>query len=147
MSAIIRKPESNNEIRLAMETQSAQKYLQELHTENIQYLSELALAKDEIKTYINRLSEVVSANTGKEVLAEVEHFQNQIIVQRNNLEELSHGIYEHIHHVVEDSRVHAGRVAQPLVEEHGQKKDEFQSLMHVIKGLRSEFNHFIAKWI
>ena len=56
MSAIIRKPASNNEIRLAMETQSAQKYLQELHTENIQYLSELALAKDEIKTYINRLS-------------------------------------------------------------------------------------------
>jgi hypothetical protein len=113
----------------------------------MRYTNASLLNYEHLSVLQKRLAEVSFKNTGKEVMADVEHFQNQIIVQRNNLEELSHGIYEHIHHVVEDSRVHAGRVAQPLVEEHGQKKDEFQSLMHVIKGLRSEFNHFIAKWI
>ena len=118
-----------------------------LNYEHFDWLKTIDFYKDDLSVLQKRLAEVSFKNTGKEVMADVEHFQNQIIVQRNNLEELSHGIYEHIHHVVEDSRVHAGRVAQPLVEEHGQKKDEFQSLMHVIKGLRSEFNHFIAKWI
>jgi len=118
-----------------------------LNYEHFDWLKAIDFYKDDLSVLQKRLAEVAFKNTGKEVMADVEHFQNQIIVQRNNLEELSHGIYEHIHHVVEDSRVHAGRVAQPLVEEHSQKKDEFQSLMHVIKGLRSEFNHFIAKWI
>jgi hypothetical protein len=118
-----------------------------LNYEHFDWLKAIDFYKDDLSVLQKRLAEVSFKNTGKEVMADVEHFQNQIIVQRNNLEELSHGIYEHIHHVVEDSRVHAGRVAQPLVEEHSQKKDEFQSLMHVIKGLRSEFNHFIAKWI
>lgn len=118
-----------------------------LNYEHFDWLKTIDFYKDDLSVLQKRLAEVSFKNTGKEVMADVEHFQNQIIVQRNNLEELSHGIYEHIHHVVEDSRVHAGRVAQPLVEEHSQKKDEFQSLMHVIKGLRHEFNHFIAKWL
>jgi hypothetical protein len=118
-----------------------------LNYEHFDWLKTIDFYKDDLSVLQKRLAEVSFKNTGKEVMADVEHFQNQIIVQRNNLEELSHGIYEHIHHVVEDSRVHAGKVAQPLVEEHSQKKDEFQSLMHVIKGLRHEFNHFIAKWL
>lgn len=118
-----------------------------LNYEHFDWLKAIDFYKDDLSVLQKRLAEVAFKNTGKEVMADVEHFQNQIIVQRNNLEELSHGIYEHIHHVVEDSRVHAGKVAQPLVEEHTQKKDEFQSLMYVIKGLRNEFNHFIAKWL
>jgi hypothetical protein len=118
-----------------------------LNYEHFDWLKTIDFYKDDLSVLQKRLAEVSFKNTGKEVMADVEHFQNQIIVQRNNLEELSHGIYEHIHHVVEDSRVHAGKVAEPLVEEHSQKKDEFQSLMHVIKGLRHEFNHFIAKWL
>ncbi len=45
-----------------MEAKIAQKYLLELHQSNNQWLSELALAQDEIMTYENRLSEVDAAN-------------------------------------------------------------------------------------
>ena len=48
-----------------MEAKIAQQYLLELHQTNNQWLSELALAQDEIMTYENRLSEVDAANTHK----------------------------------------------------------------------------------
>lgn len=118
-----------------------------LNYEHFDWLKTIDFYKDDLSVLQKRLAEVAFKNTGKEVMADVEHFQNQLIVQRNNLEELSHGIYEHIHHVVEDSRVHAGRVAETLVSEHSQKKDEFTSLVNVLKGLRKEFNGFLAKWM
>jgi hypothetical protein len=118
-----------------------------LNYEHFDWLKAIDFYKDDLSVLQKRLAEVAFKNSGKEVAADVEHFQNQLIVQRNNLEELSHNIYEHIHHVVENSRTHAGKVAYTLVEEHGHKKDEFTTLMSVIKSLRKDFNTFLAKWM
>ncbi|MFM7300624.1 MAG: hypothetical protein ACKO1R_05725 [Crocinitomicaceae bacterium] len=38
---------------------------------------------------------MTSKNTDKEVLKQVEHFQNQFIIQRNNIDELKHTIKIH----------------------------------------------------
>lgn len=48
--------------------------------------------RDELKIYQNRLLEVVTKNTGKEVLAQAEHFQNQFILQQEQLDELQHTV-------------------------------------------------------
>lgn len=118
-----------------------------LNYEHFDWLKTIEFYKNDLSVLQKRLAEVAFKNTGKEVMADVEHFQNQLIVQKNNLEELSHGIYEHIHHVVENSRVHSGKVAYTLVEEHGKKKDEFTSLVNILNGLRKDFNSFLSKWM
>jgi hypothetical protein len=56
------------------------------HAENTEWTSKLNFYKDDIKIMTGRLEEVASKNSSKEVLAQVEHFQNQLIIQRNNID-------------------------------------------------------------
>ena len=54
------------------------------YNENKEWTSNLSFYKDEIKIMENRLVEITSKNTSKEILAQVEHFQNQLIIQKEN---------------------------------------------------------------
>ena len=49
------------------------------------WLKELDFYNEELSLLEKRLLEIADKNNGKEVMAEVEHFQNQFIVQRNNI--------------------------------------------------------------
>lgn len=68
------------------------KKVYDLHEENKEWLNKLAFYKDELKVMQNRVSEIAAKNTAKDVLASVEHFQNQLIIQRNNIDELAHSL-------------------------------------------------------
>ena len=46
--------------------------------------------QEEIEILKERLAEIANKNSSKLVLSEVEHFQNQFIVQRNNIDEIGH---------------------------------------------------------
>ncbi len=67
------------------------KHLDELHKENTAWKQKLYFVRDEIKTYNNRLAEVVSSHRETETLAKAEHFQNQFI--RHN-EVIDHLVYD-----------------------------------------------------
>ena len=60
------------------------------HEENKKWMNDLLFFQDELKVMSRRLSEIAAKNTSKEVLAQLEHFQNQAIVQQNNIDELKH---------------------------------------------------------
>ena len=64
---------------------SKQEALYDVHQEHAEWISKLNFYKDDIKIFNTRLEEIVSKNNGEEVLAEVERFQNQFIIQRNNI--------------------------------------------------------------
>ena len=53
------------------------------HAEHTDWISKLKFYDDEICILKNRLSEIISKNTQKDILAEAEHFQNQFIIQKN----------------------------------------------------------------
>ena len=55
------------------------KYIAEMHEDHRLWQSELLLARDQLKSFQNRLSEVNMANTSKEIKAEIEKFQNQFL--------------------------------------------------------------------
>ncbi len=116
-------------------------------TDHNQWLSTIDFYKTELGILENRLTEIASKNTEKEVLAGVEHFQNQFIIQKNNIDELRHMINEHIQHVVHDTKKHAGRIEDGLVTEHEKMKEEFMSFEKVVEELRHEFNAYASKWM
>ena len=62
------------------------------HAENTAWTSKLNFYKDEIKIIKGRLEEVAAKNSSKEVLAQVERFQNQMIIQRNTIDEAIHAV-------------------------------------------------------
>jgi len=107
----------------------------------------LVFYKEEIKILQHRLEEVASKNNSFEARQGIEHFQNQFIVQRNNIDVLRHNINEHAGKVFADAKEHAGKIETVLIGEHDQVKDEFNSFEKVVKDLREEFNQFLVKWM
>ncbi len=63
-------------------TQKSEELIQNenLHFEHRQWESELELWEDELKSFNNRLSELVTRWTKKEVLKELEHYQNEFVL-------------------------------------------------------------------
>jgi hypothetical protein len=116
-------------------------------TEHHEWLQAIEFYDKELDILENRLAEIISKNTGADAMAGAEHFQNQFIVQRNNIDELQHSIREHDHKAAEDAWAHAGHIHKELVSEHADVKENFSSFEKVMKDLRSEFNDYLSKWM
>ncbi len=67
-------------------------YLTDLHVNFKLWENEVVFFQQEIGIYEGYLSEVASKWTDKEVLSELEHFQNQFIIQKNQADILAHDI-------------------------------------------------------
>jgi vacuolar-type H+-ATPase subunit H len=115
--------------------------------DHLEWLKSIDFYEDEFDTLEKRLMEIADKNSGHEVMAGVEHFQNQFIVQRNNIDELRHSINEHAGKVSADAKAHAGKMETYLIGEHDRVKDQFNIFEKIVKELRHEFNLFLAKWM
>lgn len=121
------------------------KKIYNLHEEHKEWLNNLAFYKDEIKIMQNRISEIASKNTATEILKQVEHFQNQLIVQRNNIDELNHTIKDHENYL--ENRVNENPTAADhrSVNDHPKMRDSYTSFDKVFNDLRKELNAFLSK--
>ena len=118
-----------------------------LGAEHGKWINSLDFYEQELDILENRLAEVAEKNTDAEAKAGVEHFQNQFIVQRNNIDELRHTINEHKHLVFEDASHHAGHVESVRIDEHKSINDAVTTFEKVVNDLRHEFNNFLTKWM
>ena len=117
------------------------------HAEHVEWRSKLKFYNDEISILRHRLDEIVSKNTGDDALKQVEHFENQLIIQKNNIDELNHLI-----NVDEDSLNHEVlknpvAVDHRKVHYHAEEKDAIESFEKNFNELRSEFKLFAMKYM
>jgi len=123
------------------------KKIYELHEEHKEWLNNLAFYKDEIKVMQNRISEIASKNSSAEALKQIEHFQNQLIIQRNNIDELSHSIKDHENYLENRVNENPTAVDHRKVNDHPKMRDSYTSFDKVFNELRKELNAFLAKWM
>ncbi len=116
-------------------------------SDHSQWLKDFGFYDEELDTLENRLLEIVRKNNGKDVMAGVEHFQNQFVVQRNNIDQLQHDIHKHDSIVAKDAQDHAGKMKSSLVEEHSKLKDQVETFEKIFNELRHEYNRFLSKWM
>ena len=119
----------------------------EISEEHREWLNALGFYKEEIHVLERRLTEVASRNTSFEARQGIEHFQNQFVVQKNNIDELRHRIHEHLDAMINYAAKHKWNVVDWQEGRHEALKTEFQSLEKVVNELRSEFNGFLSKWL
>jgi hypothetical protein len=121
------------------------KSVAELHAEHGEWLNKLEFYVDEISIQRIRLSEIASKNTSKEILAQVEHFQNQFIVQKENIDELRHAIKDHEIYV--ENRVTENPVDSDhrQLHDHPKMRENFDGFEKNFNSLRHEFNAFLSK--
>ena len=121
------------------------KPINELHSEHTDWLKRLDFYTDEIDVMKKRIAEVAAKNTSKEILAQVEHFQNSMIIQKNNIDELRHGVNDHenyLEHRVDENPVAGDR---RVVNDHPKMRDSINTFETNFNAIRHEFNEFLAK--
>lgn len=117
------------------------------HGENTEWTNKLNFYKDDIRIMTGRLEEVAAKNSSKEVLAEVEHFQNQLIIQRNNIDEALHAVKINEEELQAEINRNPVAVDHRKVEYHAKEKELVEAFEKNFNDLRDEFNEFIAKWL
>lgn len=117
------------------------------HLENEDWLKRLDFYKEEIVILKERLDEVTGKNNAPEFLKNVEHFQNQFIVQRNNIDELAHAIKMNEKKLVKEVLANPVAVDHRKVESHEPESDFMSYFEKNFAGLRTEYNQFLTKWM
>jgi hypothetical protein len=121
------------------------KPINELHTEHTDWLKRLDFYTDEITIMKNRIAEIAAKNTSHEILAQVEHFQNSMIIQKNNIDELRHSVKDHENYLenrVEENPVSADK---RMVNDHPKMRESMNSFETNFNAIRHELNQFLAK--
>ena len=120
------------------------KHITNLHSDALRGLD---FYKQEITILKKRLEEIAADNTGQEAAERVEYFQNQFLIQNNNIDELKHGIHENIQNLEDQIRQSGAYVKVNTVGENLELYDQYISLEKVINEVRHEFNRFASKWM
>ena len=117
------------------------------HEEHTEWLSKLAFYKDELPILQKRIEEVLRKNTSKDVASKVEHFQNQLLIQADNISKIQH----HINH--EENTIQNSIKDNPIASDHRNTEDHLEERQmvesfekHFIE-LRDDLNTFISRWM
>jgi|LauGreDrversion4_2_1035121.scaffolds.fasta_scaffold988949_1 hypothetical protein len=127
--------------------QHQQYHISRISNEHSDWNRGTAFYLDEISILSNRLREISIVYSNEEVKSQVEHFQNQFIIQKNNLEELKKKIKNHEHHLSQDAIHHAQHLTKETIEEHDQLRGQYMDLVKVIVELKHDFYKFVASYM
>lgn len=130
-----------------METKSDVLYNEDLHFEHKHWQSELALWEDELKSFNHRLEELVKRWTNKDVLAQLEHYQNEFILHGNVLESLQHEINVHEENMAEHYKRNEDVINRELAKQHLEFRDKMENQREIYSKLKKEFFKFLSKYL
>jgi hypothetical protein len=92
-----------------------------------------------------RISEVASRNTSKDIQAQIEHFQNQLIIQKNQLDHLQHNIKQQENEVEENIRQNPTAVDRRKMDDHSGLRDEVATFDKLFHAMRTEMMEFLSR--
>ncbi|HRF99595.1 MAG TPA: hypothetical protein PKZ75_00680 [Bacteroidia bacterium] len=117
------------------------------HADHKEWINKLKFYADEITLMKGRLSEIATKNSHQDVLTKVEHFQNQLIVQKNNIDELVHEIKADENRLEKEVNKNPIAVDHREMPSHVSEKEAIDSFEKNFNELRTEFKLFVAKWL
>ncbi len=118
-----------------------------LHHEHTEWINKLNFYKDDLIVFNNRLSEIAAKNTKNNILAEVERFQNQFIIQNNNIDQIKHIINLDEDKIKKEVTKNPVAVDHRKVEDHAGERDLVDTFEKNFNEIRADFNKFAAKWM
>ena len=130
-----------------METKSDVLYNEDLHFEHKQWQSELALWEDELKSFNHRLEELVKRWTNKDVLAQLEHYQNEFILHGNVLETLLDEINAHEENMAQHYKRNEDVINRELAKQHMDFRNKMENQREIYSKLKKDFFKFLSKYL
>ncbi|MFV8347097.1 MULTISPECIES: hypothetical protein [Flavobacterium] len=127
-----------------METE---KTIYQLHEEHKTWLNKLLFYKDELKIMADRISEVAEKNTSKEVRSLADHFNNQLIIQKEQIDILNHDIKSHESYLEEAVQNNPNAIDHEKFSDHKKHRKSIAVFEKLFKDLREESIDFLSKWM
>jgi hypothetical protein len=122
-------------------------YLSDLHFEHKLWDNELSFYADELSILEPRLAEIASKYTKQEVLAGVEHFQNQFLLQKENIHDLQKNIKVHEHNLATFAHDNPVAVDHRAFSDHRPMREAMDTQRTIYLDLKKEFLLFLDKWM
>ncbi len=119
----------------------------DLHFEHNQWRRELFFWEDELKSFQNRLEELVKRWTKKEMLVQLEHYQNQFILQDDVINTLQDDIHIHEISIAAASKKGKDLLDTTLVKKHIEFRNRMEVQRHIYRDLKKEFFKFLTKYM
>ena len=120
------------------------KHITNLHTDALKALD---FYEQDILILKKRLEEIAAENTGREVAEKVEYFQNQFLIQSNNIDELKHKFHQNLGKIEDQIKDSEGFLEQSTVAENTAIYDEYLTLEKIVNDIRHQFNSFASRWM
>ena len=128
-----------------METQVI--YNSDLHFEHERWRSELFFWKDEMKSFKHRLEELVLRWTDKEVLAQLEHFQNEFILHGGVIDDLEEVIEQHEIRIAAQTKTGQDTLDALLVKRHLEFRNRMETQRQIYADLKKAFFKFLSRYM
>ena len=119
----------------------------DLHFEHVQWKKELLFWKDEIKTFQNRLDEIVKRWTDKSVLAELDQFQDNYIIHKEKIGELMNEIEAHELNIASHSKANEEVMDRILFKSHTAFREKMDTQRTIYNDLKKRFFQFLSKYM
>ena len=122
--------------------------IRSLHMEYQLWTRELIFYKEEIRIFEDHLTAILKRNNKNGVPAQVEHFQNQFILQKEVIDHLKHDLQ------VSERRL-AGFVYEMSsdgienikMDNHGSLRERMTTFRKIYKDIKNEFRRFEMHWM
>ncbi len=116
---------------------------EELHQQLNSWKEEVNEVRTEVKMMRERLEQIALSKTSRDVMTQVEHFENRLLRQREVADEMHHDIKQCAKKMA-NTRVTVVHDDRPI--------DDFQTIQHRMEifqklymGLKEDFNHFMPQ--
>ncbi len=101
--------------------------------------------REEFTQLKNQLRQIVPKVTRKEMLQDVEHYENQFHIQLINIHDLKHSIKVHDYKAAVSTAENNVHTRSLLSAEHEHLFDQYQRLQYMLQELKEGFQQFISK--
>ena len=120
---------------------------EDLHFEHQHWHSELAFWEDELKSFKNRLAELIKRWSSKEVLTQLEHFQNEFTLHNGVIDDLKETIEKHEMNIAGQTQSGHEAMDINLSKKHVEFREKMESQRQIYADLKKEFFRFLTKYM
>ena len=119
----------------------------DLHFEHNQWRSELAFWEDELKSFTNRLNELITRWTNREVIMQLEHYQNEFILHGKVIDQLQEAIEKHEIRIAGQTQVGQDALDTVMTKKHLEFRNKMETQRQIYANLKKSFFHFLTKYM
>ncbi|MBT8393775.1 MAG: hypothetical protein HKO81_04820 [Flavobacteriaceae bacterium] len=119
----------------------------DLHFEHMQWKKELLFWKDEIKSFQNRLDEIIQKWSDDKVLAELGQFQNNFTSQNKKIRKYLNAIDSHEHNMAAHLNADEDCIDRVHMKHHEDFRDKMSNQRIIYNELKHKYYLFLTKYL